>query len=100
MPFGLSAFATFGVAFLVFLPLERLFAIHRQNIFRPRYFTDVLFFAGQYLLWNGFVVYLLALGGKGLDRLPLAPLRDWNASLPLGVQIVAVVFFCDLGIYW
>lgn len=100
MPFGLSALTTFGIAFLVFLPLERLFAIHHQKIFRPRYFTDVLFFLGQYLLWNGLVVYLLAWVGKGLDHLPLAPLRDWSASLPLWVQIIAVVFFCDLGIYW
>lgn len=97
---NLNFLIAFGIAFIVFLPLERLYAIHRQKIFRPEYFTDVLFFLGQYLLWNGLVVYLLALTNRGLDGLPLSGLRNWSASLPLWLQILIIIFLCDLGIYW
>lgn len=100
MPFDLSPLLTFGIFFAVFLPLERLFAIHRQKVFRREYFTDVLFFLGQYVLWNGFVVYLLAWMDRGLDMLPLGGVRSWSAALPLWAQVIVVVFLCDLGIYW
>lgn len=100
MTIDLQVLIAFGVFFAVFLPLERLHAIHRQKIFRPEYFTDVLFFVGQYVLWNNLVVYLLAWVDLGVDGLPLAGLRAWNAGLPLWVQIVLVVLLCDLGIYW
>lgn len=100
MNFDYSILISFGVAFAVFLPLERLYAIHRQKIFRPEYFTDVLFFVGQFVLWNGLVVYALAWLEHGLGFLPLGGLRAWSAGLPLWVQILLVVFLCDLGIYW
>lgn len=100
MSIDLTFLTAFGIFFVVFLPLERLFAIRRQNILRPEYFTDVLFFVGQYVLWNGLVVYLLAWADRGLDALPLTTLRAWSAGLPLWVQILVVIFLCDLGIYW
>ncbi|MBE2212581.1 MAG: sterol desaturase family protein [Opitutaceae bacterium] len=100
MSLDFSPLISFGILFLVFLPLERLFAIHRQKVFRPEYGTDVLFFLGQYVLWNGFVVYLLAWVDHGLDRLPLGSVRDWSTALPLWAQAIIVVFLCDLGIYW
>jgi sterol desaturase/sphingolipid hydroxylase (fatty acid hydroxylase superfamily) len=90
----------FGACFIVFLPLERLYAIHRQKVIRPEYFTDVLFYAGQYILWNGLVVYLLSWIARGVDLLPLESLRAWRAGLPFALQVFLVVVLCDLGIYW
>jgi sterol desaturase/sphingolipid hydroxylase (fatty acid hydroxylase superfamily) len=90
----------FGACFVVFLPLERLYAIRRQKVLRPEYFTDVLFYAGQYVLWNGLVVYLLSLISRAIDLLPLQPLRASSAGLPVWLQIVIVVALCDFGIYW
>ena len=51
-----------GLLFVVFLPLERLFPGRRDRVFRREYGTDLLFFAGQYLLWNAPVVTALVLG--------------------------------------
>jgi sterol desaturase/sphingolipid hydroxylase (fatty acid hydroxylase superfamily) len=93
-----------GLSFLVlsaiFLPLERLFAAHRQRTFRREWGTDLCFFLGQHLLWTTPVVAALVLLHTKVDALPLGGVRSFVAAQPYWVQFLAIVALCDVGIYW
>lgn len=85
---------------VVFLPLERLFAAHRQGVLRKEWGTDLFFFLGQYFLWTAPVVAALTFVVQNVDRLPLAGLREAFAGLPFWVQVLVVLLGCDISIYW
>src|SRR5437870_3247147 len=94
-----------GISFLslvaIFRPLELAFpAKLGQRFFRPAWLTDLSFAFGQFLLWNGLVLWTLS----GLSRvvegvLPLA-FRQAVAAQPWWLQAVEVVLLSDFTIYW
>ncbi len=46
----------------VFVSMEKVFPAKRnQKILRPHWFADLCFFLGQYILWNGLVIWDLEL---------------------------------------
>ena len=64
-----STGASFLFLCLVFRPLEMAFPAKRgQRFFRPEWWTDLLFFLGQYLLWTSLVISLLVLAWSAFDR--------------------------------
>jgi sterol desaturase/sphingolipid hydroxylase (fatty acid hydroxylase superfamily) len=95
-----GALAALLLLWAVFLPLERLFPAQRQPILRQGLGTDLAFFFGQYLLLSTPVVAALTLVQQHAGALPLAGVRAAVAAQPLWLQIVQVVFLCDLGVYW
>ncbi len=59
-----SAGAAFILLVLIFRPLERVFpAKPNQPFRRPHWLVDLCFFFGQYLLWNGLVLWVLTGNG-------------------------------------
>lgn len=86
---------------VIFRPLEIVFpAKAAQRFLRPAWFTDLCFFAGQYLIWNGLVFWLLGLFGQ---RLHAALPGGWRAAVGgqrWWLQAVEVVLLSDLLIYW
>ncbi len=86
---------------LVFRPLELAFpARPGQRFFRPAWWTDLCFFLGQYLLWSGLVLWLLASFGGWLDSLVPSAFRTAVAAQPWYLQAVEVVLLSDLCVYW
>lgn len=97
----LSAAASFLFLALVFWPLELAFPARAgQRFFRPHWFTDLCFFAGQYLLWSGLVVWALGYFGVWVDGVMPTGMRAAVASQPFWLQAVEVVLLSDLLIYW
>lgn len=91
---------SFAILLAAFLPLELLFAAKAQRVLRPGFATDVLYFLGQYLLWNAPVVaFLWWLHGR-LATLPLDGMRAGFASWPWAVQFVVAIALADLFTYW
>ena len=90
-----------ALAFVLW-PLERLFPARRgQPLFRPRWLTDLAFFAGQYLLWVGLAaVAIRALDARVIDPLIPRGLRAGFATWPLPLQAVVVVMLGDICVYW
>ena len=84
-----AALISVGVSF-VFLVL----------VFRPHWVTDLCFFLGQYLLWNGLVFGSLAYFGAWLGRVVPHGFRDAVSSQSWWLQAVEVVFLSDFAIYW
>ena len=96
----LDTTVAFALLALIFLPLERLHAAHRQRVLRREWATDLLFFLGQHLLFTAPVVAVLVQVHRHSDALPLADLRAAVAGLPTWLQLLGVVLLSDLAIYW
>src|SRR3954470_6986854 len=97
------AFSTglsFVALFLIFRPLEIVFAARRQKFFRPGWFTDLCFFLGQYLLWGGLVLGVLSLFHRQLGAVVPAAFRQAVAAQPWWLQAVEVIALSDFLIYW
>jgi sterol desaturase/sphingolipid hydroxylase (fatty acid hydroxylase superfamily) len=87
----------FAVLFLVFLPLERLFALRRQKVFRAHYLTDLTHFAlNNVLVTVGALILVVA------AALPFLWLRavDVEAMVPGAVAIPAAIVLVAIGNYW
>lgn len=93
----LAAAASFLVLSVAFGPLERAFpARPGQGYFRPAFGLDLFFFLGQYLLWAGLALQVLAWLGPHVPALELWPLR----ALPGWAQGLCAVMLGDLVVYW
>jgi sterol desaturase/sphingolipid hydroxylase (fatty acid hydroxylase superfamily) len=97
-PFGLT---TILITCLIFVPLERLFALHpNQKIFRRGWHTDVI-----YLLLNGALIKLGLLGVIFAvvflaAKVVPAPFRELVGSQPYWLQLAEVIILSDIGFYW
>ncbi len=86
---------------ILFRPLELVFPARAgQRFLRPAWFTDLGFFMGQYLLWNGAVFWLLAATGHWFDNVSRRAFGASVASQSRWLQAIEVVFLSDLCVYW
>jgi sterol desaturase/sphingolipid hydroxylase (fatty acid hydroxylase superfamily) len=91
----------FGLAILavIFIPLERLFALHPRRVLRPGWRTDVVhYLVNGAALKIGLVVSVIVVGSV-LRALVPAPLRLGIAASPTWVQIVAGFAITTVGGY-
>lgn len=100
-----ASLATAGLALcflaLTFRPLEWAFPARRgQPLFRPEWWTDLLYFLGQYLLFNGAVLWLISQFEYGIDGVVPYGLRAAVAAQPWWLQGIEVMALSDLCIYW
>jgi sterol desaturase/sphingolipid hydroxylase (fatty acid hydroxylase superfamily) len=87
--------------FAVFRPLELAFPAKKQQMFfRPEWFTDLFFFLGQFLLWNGIVFWCLVHVRRTLSTLVPREFTGMVTAQPLWLQIVEVILLTDFCIYW
>jgi sterol desaturase/sphingolipid hydroxylase (fatty acid hydroxylase superfamily) len=87
----------FAVLFLVFVPLEKLFALRPQKVFRRNYLTDLTHF-----VVNSVFVAIGAIVLVVIAALPLIWLRaiDVEAMLPAAVTVPLAVALVFVGNYW
>lgn len=104
MPFlalGISTLLSLVFLILVFRPLEWVLpARPGQRFFRSAWFTDLCFFLGQYLLWGGLVLGVLALLSRWLDGIVPHSFRATVAAQSWWLQMIEVIVLSDLFIYW
>jgi sterol desaturase/sphingolipid hydroxylase (fatty acid hydroxylase superfamily) len=82
----------------IFIPLERAFPARHQKMLRPELGLDAIFFIGQYALWNGLSLLLLA-SVESRAAGYLAPLQSAVGGAPLWLQAIAAVVLGDLSVY-
>lgn len=86
---------------ILFIPMEKVFpAKPGQKIFRPRWFTDLLFFLGQYLFWSFLVFWVLSYFSEWIFMIVPQGFRSTVASQPWALQVFEVVVLSDFIIYW
>ena len=95
-----SAGLSFAFLAVMFWPLERVFPARAQRFFRPRWWTDLAFFLGQYLVWGGAVLVVLHFLRGWLDGIVPAGFRTAVAGQPWWLQAIEVIVLSDLLIYW
>jgi sterol desaturase/sphingolipid hydroxylase (fatty acid hydroxylase superfamily) len=85
------------VLFLVFVPLERLFALRPQAVFRRGLLTDL-----THLLVNSFLVTAATVVLVIAAAIPFLWVRSFNLvdALPLGVAAPLAVIIVTLANYW
>lgn len=89
----------FIVLVFIFLPLERLFSLHPQKIFRPHWGTDATYFFIGNLIGkagiaiSGFIAFSL------LGNFINPELQNRVASQPEWLQFLAAVIIADTGYY-
>ncbi|MDP4229549.1 MAG: sterol desaturase family protein [Bacteroidota bacterium] len=86
---------------LVFFPMEKVFpARAEQKFFRKHWLLDLCFFLGQYLLWNGFVLWALSYVNFWLSGIIPHDFRNMIASESWWAQAIEVILLSDFLIYW
>ena len=93
-----------GLSFLfvavLFVPLERAFPARVQRFLRPEWWTDLLFFLGQYLVWGSLVFVALQAVSQWVDGIVPAGFRQAVAGQSWWLQAIEVVILSDFVIYW
>jgi sterol desaturase/sphingolipid hydroxylase (fatty acid hydroxylase superfamily) len=86
-----------GLLFLVFVPLEKLFAFRPQKVFRKGLVTDLTHF-----IVNNVFVTIGALAFVVVAAIPYFWIRNFNLQgyLPTGVSIALAVVLVFVGQYW
>ncbi len=86
---------------LAFRPLEWAFpARSDQPFFRPAWWTDLVYFLGQYAFFTGMVLWFITRLGFGLDLMLPPAFRAAVAAQPWWLQAVEVVVLSDFCVYW
>ncbi|TNE79634.1 MAG: sterol desaturase family protein [Bacteroidetes bacterium] len=81
--------------------MERTFpAYPNQNIIRPRWRTDLLFYLGQNLFWSWLVLWILGQFGTWLQALVPISFQRTIQEQNYFLQVTEVVILSDLLIYW
>ena len=96
----LSASLSFVVYAAIFVPLERVLAIHQYRWFRRGLRTDLLFLFANFLVWTPLVGLALVSLYAAVQLLPLAWLQDPVATMPYWLQAVIALLISDCAIYW
>jgi sterol desaturase/sphingolipid hydroxylase (fatty acid hydroxylase superfamily) len=85
------------VLFLVFVPLERVFALHPRRVFRPGIVTDLTHLLANSALVTAGTIALVIVGA-----IPLLWLRtfDLEGALPAEVSLALAVVVVSIANYW
>jgi sterol desaturase/sphingolipid hydroxylase (fatty acid hydroxylase superfamily) len=97
-PLGLKVIL---ISFLVFVPLERLFALHaEQKVFRRGWANDLIFLFVNGLLIKLGLLAVIAVSIFAAAQIVPASFQALVGGLPYWVQIPLVILLSDLGFYW
>jgi sterol desaturase/sphingolipid hydroxylase (fatty acid hydroxylase superfamily) len=88
------------ILFVIFVPLERLFAIRPQRVFRKGWFTDVVHFLVNEGLRKVLLAITLLVVLQLLSFLVHPGLQAWIKAWPFWIQCVTAIVINDIGSYW
>jgi sterol desaturase/sphingolipid hydroxylase (fatty acid hydroxylase superfamily) len=84
---------------IVFIPLERIFTLRNQKIFRRNWWNDAVFFvANTYVV--AFALALMIGGVTFVANLWFPGVRSAVSSQPVWLQFFEILFLADLGFYF
>jgi len=84
----------------LFVPLERIFGLRRQLVFRKAFGTDVLYYFLSGLVPKLLLAVPLSTAAAVFHRLTPAAYYDWMAGLPGILRLAAAFFIGEVGAYW
>ena len=84
----------------IFTPLERMFALHPEKIFRKAIVTDLGYYFLSSLIPSILLSVPLAFVAWGVHRFVPANFTSAIAAWPLWLRVVASLFVGEIGFYW
>ena len=84
----------------IFVPLERLFALHRQRVFRKGFAVDLVYYFLSSLLPNLLLVLPLSVLAWTLHRLIPSEAYAWIGGQPFWFRLTAAMVAGEIGAYW
>ena len=85
---------------VVFLPLERLFDLHPQKVFRKSFATDLAYYFLNSLLPKTLLVLPMSIIAWGLHKVIPGGLQSIAAGLPMWARLIAALVVGEFGFYW
>lgn len=85
---------------LLFIPLERLFSLKKQRIFRPEFSTDLAYFFLNSLLPKLMLVLPMSMVAAVIHRLEPMGLYSWVATFPFLLRFPLAIIVGEFGTYW
>ncbi len=84
----------------VFVPLERLFSVHPQKIFRRSFPTDLGYYFLNSLLPNALLIVPTAFLAWGVHSVVPLGVHSLIAGMPLWMRLAAALAVGEFGFYW
>ncbi|HVA08215.1 MAG TPA: sterol desaturase family protein, partial [Acidimicrobiales bacterium] len=84
----------------IFVPMERIFALRSQRVFRARWRTDLVHFVVNNLLTTGLLIVAVVTIGTSLRAAVPGSLRGGVASQSLWLQFTEAFLIAELCGYW
>jgi sterol desaturase/sphingolipid hydroxylase (fatty acid hydroxylase superfamily) len=85
---------------VVFVPLERLFTVHSQKVFRKSFSIDLGYYFLNSLLPKAILVFPMALIAWGLRHIVPGGVHSWVAGMSLWTRLTAALVVGEVGYYW
>ena len=85
---------------VVFVPLERLFAVRRERIFRAGMATDLIWYFVSSLIPGLILGLPMALVAIAVHRVVPGQVQAYSAGLSLPLRIAASLVVGEIGFYW
>jgi len=85
---------------LIFIPVERLFALRPAKVFRPQIATDLAYYFLNSLVPNLLLILPMTALAWGLHRLMPGGYLAQVAALPGWARLLAVLVVGEIGFYW
>jgi len=82
----------------VFVPIEKLFAIHKQKLGREGSFTDLLYYFSGFFIGRGTAQFLVIFALLSQGSMPI--LSDFVSHQNLGLQVFFTILIGDLSFYF
>jgi sterol desaturase/sphingolipid hydroxylase (fatty acid hydroxylase superfamily) len=88
------------VLIVVFVPLERLYALHRQKLFRKAFVTDLEYYFLNSLLPKLLLILPMTLIAWAVHQVHPSGMYLWVAGVPLWTRLAAAMVVGEVGFYW
>lgn len=85
---------------VVFVPLERIFALHPQKVFRKAFGTDVVYYFLTSLAPKLVLVLPMTVVAGTVHRLVPSAYYSWVSGMPLAFRLTAALIVGEIGSYW
>lgn len=84
----------------IFVPLEKLYSVRRQKVFRKQFVTDLGYYFLNGLLPKLLLILPISILAWGLHNLVPSGLYSSVASMPLWMRFIAAMIVGEVGAYW
>ncbi len=82
----------------VFIPLEKVLALHKQNLLREGWLTDLCYYFSGYFIGKGTTQILIVFALLSQGSIPI--LSSFVSQQPLSLQVVVSILIGDLSFYF